>query len=202
MSMQPAPPDLPSTFPTNVDWLMYASMSGSLRPTHTNDVPSHPTARMKHQPSPPALLDGTGLLQMPLQRAESPETKQDNCTNWKHMRTTRSHKRQHEPNETPRHSATHTHLRGSNNTPLVAKPHPLLPTRRAHPFTTAECTYADDFVPWVPKDCAFGTQGLCWVILSEMVRTPCPRCSRASASRPNDERVKSQLDRLVQSEAM
>ena len=94
MSMQPAPPDLPSTFPTNVDWLMYASMTGSLRPTHTNDVPSHPTARMKHQPSPPALLDGTGLLQMPLQRAESPETKQDNCTNWKHMRTTRSQQRQ------------------------------------------------------------------------------------------------------------
>ena len=35
-----------------------------------------------------------------------------------------------------------------------------------------------------------------------MVRTPCPRCSRASASRPNDERVKRQRDRLVQSEAV
>ena len=125
MSMQPAPPNPPSTFPTHVDWLMYASMSGSLRPTHTNDVPSHPTARMKHQPSPPALLDGTGLLQMPLQRAQSPEAMQDNRSNWDHMRYTRSHKRQHEPNETPRHSATHTHLRGSSNAPLTALDPPI-----------------------------------------------------------------------------
>ena len=125
MSMQPAPPNPPSTFPTHVDWLMYASMSGSLRPTHTNDAPSHPTARMKHQPSPPALLDGTGLLQMPLRRAQSPEAMQDNRSNWDHMRYTRSHKRQHEPNETPRHSATHTHLRGSSNAPLTALDPPI-----------------------------------------------------------------------------
>ena len=125
MSMQPAPPNPPSTFPTHVDWLMYASMTGSLRPTHTNDAPSHPTARMKHQPSPPALLDGTGLLQMPLRRAQSPEAMQDNRSNWDHMRYTRSHKRQHEPNETPRHSATHTHLRGSSNAPLTALDPPI-----------------------------------------------------------------------------
>ena len=104
---------------------MYASMSGSLRPTHTNDAPRHPTARMKHQPSPPALLDGTGLLQMPLRRAQSPEAMQDNRSNWDHMRYTRSHKRQHEPNETPRHSATHTHLRGSSNAPLTALDPPI-----------------------------------------------------------------------------
>ena len=104
---------------------MYASMTGSLRPTHTNDAPSHPTARMKHQPSPPALLDGTGLLQMPLRRAQSPEAMQDNRSNWDHMRYTRSHKRQHEPNETPRHSATHTHLRGSSNAPLTALDPPI-----------------------------------------------------------------------------
>jgi len=100
-------------------------MTGSLRPTHTNDAPSHPTARMKHQPSPPALLDGTGLLQMPLRRAQSPEAMQDNRSNWDHMRYTRSHKRQHEPNETPRHSATHTHLRGSSNAPLTALDPPI-----------------------------------------------------------------------------
>ena len=44
----------------------------------------------------------------PSKRAGSPETMQDNWSNWDHMRCTRSHKRQHEPNETPRHSATHT----------------------------------------------------------------------------------------------
>ena len=115
---------------------MYASMSGSPMPTHTNDVPSHPTARMEHQPSPPALLDGTGLLQMPLQRAESPEAKQDNCIKWKHMRNMRSQQRHHEPNETPRLNATHKHQRGSDNAPLT-EPHPLPPTRRAHLFTTA-----------------------------------------------------------------
>ena len=111
MSMQLAPPNPPSTFLTHVDWLMHASMSGSPVPihSHTNDAPRHPTTRMKHQPSLLALLDGTGLvLQMPLQRAESPETMQDNRSNWDHMRYTRSHKRQHEPNETPRH-APHTH---------------------------------------------------------------------------------------------
>ena len=41
------------------------------------------------------------------------------------MRHTRSHKRQHEPNETPRHSATHTHLRGSSNDPLTALDPPI-----------------------------------------------------------------------------
>ena len=125
MSLQLARPNPPSTFPTHVDWCMYASMSGSLVPTHTNNVPRHPTARMEHQPSPPAPLDGTGLLQMPLQRAQSPETMQDNRSNWDHMRYTRSHKRQHEPNETPRHSATHTHLRGSSNAPLTALDPPI-----------------------------------------------------------------------------
>jgi len=171
MSMQPAPPNPPSTFPTHVDWLMFASMSGSLVPTHTNDAPRHPTARMQHQTSPPALLDGTGLLQMPLQRATSPAAKQDNCTNWKHMRTTRNQQRHHEPSETPRLNATHTHQRGSDNTPL-AKPHPLLPTRRAHPFTTAaqrrqECAWETQgtilgyrgFEPSVPKECALGFLG-------------------------------------------
>ena len=102
MSIQLAPPNPPSAFPTHVDWLMYANMSGSLRPTHTNDVPSHSTARMEHQPSPPALLDGTGLLQMPLQRAESPEAKQDNCIKWEQMRNMRSQQRHYEPSETPR----------------------------------------------------------------------------------------------------
>ena len=85
MSLQLARPNPPSTFPTHVDWSMHASMSGSPVPTHTNDALRHPTARMKHQPSPPALLDGTGLLQMPLQRAQSPETMQDNRSNWDHM---------------------------------------------------------------------------------------------------------------------
>ena len=65
MSLQLARPNPPSTFPTHVDWCMDASMSGSLVPTHTNDAPRHPTPRMQHQTSPPALLDGTGLLQMP-----------------------------------------------------------------------------------------------------------------------------------------
>ena len=53
-------PNPPSTFPTHVVWCMYASMSGSPVATHTNDAPRHPTARMNHQPSPPAQLDGTG----------------------------------------------------------------------------------------------------------------------------------------------
>ena len=126
-SLQLARPNPPSTFPTHVDWCMYASMSGSLVPTHTNDAPRHPTARMQHQTSPPALLDGTGLLQMPLQRAESPEAKQDNCTNWKHMRTTRSQQRQHEPNETPRLNATHTHQRGNDSAALIAQHLPASP---------------------------------------------------------------------------
>jgi hypothetical protein len=136
MSIQLAPPNPPSAFPTHVDWLMYANMSGSLRPTHTNDVPSHSTARMEHQPSPPALLDGTGLLQMPLQRAESPEAKQDNCIKWEQTSNMRSqHERHHEPSETPRLNATHKHQRGSDNA-LLTEPHPP-PTRRAHLFTTA-----------------------------------------------------------------
>ena len=96
MSLQLAPPNPPSTFPIHVDWLMYASMSGSPVSTHTNDVPSHPIARMEHQSSPPALLDGTGLLQMPPQRTESPAAKQDYSTNWEHMRSTRSHQRRHD----------------------------------------------------------------------------------------------------------
>ena len=94
----------PVAFPTNHHPL---TPHGHANPA-ANHIPSHPNARTKHQSSPQALLDGTGLLQMPLQRAESPETMQDNCSNWNHMRHTRSHKRQHEPNETPRHSATHT----------------------------------------------------------------------------------------------
>ena len=40
------------------------------------------------------------------------------------MRYTRSHKRQHEPNETPRLNATHTHQRGNNSAPLTAQHHP------------------------------------------------------------------------------
>ena len=104
---------------------MYASISGSLVPTHANDAPRHPTARMQHQTSPPALLDGTDLLQMPLQRAKSPAAKQDNRSNWDHMRHTCSHKRQHEPIETPRHSATHTHLRGISRAPLTALDPPI-----------------------------------------------------------------------------
>ena len=123
MSLQPAPPNPPPTFPTHVDWCVDASMSGSLVPTHTNDAPRHPTARMQHQTSPPALLDGTGLIQMPLQRAESPEAKQDNCIKWKHMRNMRSQQRHHEPNETPRLNATHKHQRRSNNAPLT-RPYP------------------------------------------------------------------------------
>ena len=101
---------------------MYASMSGSLVPTHTNNVPRHPTARMEHQPSPPAPLDGTGLLQMPLQRAESPEAKQDNCIKWEQMKNMRSQQRHHEPSETPRLNATHKHQRGSDNA-LLTEPH-------------------------------------------------------------------------------
>ena len=135
MSMQPAPPNLPSTFPTHVDWFMYASMSGSLVPTRTNDAPRHPTARMQHQTSPPAQLDGTGLLQMPPQRAKSPAAKQDNCTNWKHMRTTRSQQRQYEPNETPRLNATHTHQRGNNSAALIAQ---HLPASLPQAPTTSE----------------------------------------------------------------
>ena len=37
------------------------------QPFTPRDIPSHPTPRMKHQSSPPAMLDGTGLLQMPPQ---------------------------------------------------------------------------------------------------------------------------------------
>ena len=114
---------------------MYASMSGSLVPTRTNDAPRHPTARMQHQTSPPALLDGTGLLQMPPQRAKSPAAKQDNCTNWKHMRTTRSQQRQYEPNETPRLNATHTHQRGNNSAALIAQ---HLPASLLQAPTTSE----------------------------------------------------------------
>ena len=47
-SIQLARPNCPSTFPTHVACCMYASMSGSPVPTHTNDAPRHPTARMKH----------------------------------------------------------------------------------------------------------------------------------------------------------
>ena len=105
MSLQLTRLNPPSTFPTHVDRFMYKSMSGSPVPTHanfnTNDAPTHPTARMKRNPYPPAQLDGTGLLQMPPQRAESPAAKQDNSTNWEHMRSTRSQQQQHEPNETP-----------------------------------------------------------------------------------------------------
>ena len=82
-----------------------------------------PPARMKRNSSPPAQLDGTGLLQMPLHRAESPEAKQDNCIKWKHMRNMRSQQRHHEPNETPRLNATHKHQRRSNNAPLT-RPYP------------------------------------------------------------------------------
>jgi hypothetical protein len=53
------------------------------------------------------------------------ETMQDNRSNWDHMRCTRSHKRQHEPNETPRHSAAHTHLRGNSSAPLTALDPPI-----------------------------------------------------------------------------
>ena len=263
------PPNPPTTFPTHVDWLMHASMSGAPVPTHTNDALRHPTTRMKHQPSLPALLDGTGLLQMPLQRAQSPETMQDNRSNWDHMRHTRRHKRQHEPNETPRHSATHTHLRGSSNAPLTALDPPIsLPQASAaigvHLYPKAQLFYTrrlNCFIPegsivlypkaqllipegsmpkvllnkvhipkahfcfyflpigtelestllipegsiaytrrlncFIPEGSIVHTRRAC-----EMVRTPCSRCSRASASRPNDERVKRQRDRLVQSEAM
>ena len=86
---------------------------------------ARPTARMRHQVSPPALLDGTDLLQMPIQRVQSPETMQDNRSNWDHMRHMRSHKRQHEPNEIPKDSATHTHLRGSSSAPLTALDPPI-----------------------------------------------------------------------------
>ena len=135
LSLQLTPPNPPSTFPTHVDWFMYASMSGSLVPTRTNDAPRHPTARMQHQTSPPAQLDGTGLLQMPPQRAKSPAAKQDNCTNWKHMRTTRSQQRQYEPNETPRLNATHTHQRGNNSAALIAQ---HLPASLLQAPTTSE----------------------------------------------------------------
>ena len=108
-------------------------------PTHvnfnTNDAPRHPTARMQHQTSPPAQLDGTGLLQMPPQRAKSPETIQDNCINWKHMRTTRSQQRQYEPNETPRLNATHTHQRGNISAALIAQ---HLPASLLQAPTTSE----------------------------------------------------------------
>ena len=89
-SLQLARPNHPSTFPSHVDWCMDASMRGSLVPTHTNDAPRHPTARMKHHPSPLALMDGTGLLQMRLQRAESSETMQDNWSNWDHSSSSSS----------------------------------------------------------------------------------------------------------------
>ena len=46
-SIQLARRNHPSTFPTHVDWYMYASMSGIRMPTHTNDDPRHPTARTK-----------------------------------------------------------------------------------------------------------------------------------------------------------
>ena len=54
-----------------------ASASASGQITH-----EAPTLR-----PPPAPLDGTGFLQMPLQRAESPETMQDIWSNWDHMRS-------------------------------------------------------------------------------------------------------------------
>ena len=63
MSLQLARPNPPSTFPTHVVWCMYASMSGSPVATHTNDAPRHPTARTKHQPSPPARLQ---LARLPI----------------------------------------------------------------------------------------------------------------------------------------
>ena len=220
MNLQLAHPNPPSTFPTHVIWCIYASMSGLPVPTHTNDALRHPTARMKHQPSPPALLDGTGLLQMPLQRAQSPETMQDNRSNWDHVRHTRSHRRQHEPNGTPRHSATHTHLRGSSNAPLTALDPPISQPQASATIGVHFRPKPEGTIlrhnPWEPKAQSLGTQGTIlgyrrhnpWVpkvylrYPSEMVRTSCPRCSHASASGPNDERIKRQRVRLVQSEAM
>ena len=48
LQVQLARPNPPSTFPTHVDWCMYASMSGSLVPTHTNDAPRHPSPHSTH----------------------------------------------------------------------------------------------------------------------------------------------------------
>ena len=80
------------------------------QPLNPRDIPSHLTPRMKHQPSPPALLDGTGLLQMPLQRAEPPAAKQDHCIKQEHRRVTRS--RQHNNTSHARRQGTtsHTHI--------------------------------------------------------------------------------------------
>ena len=126
MSLQLAPPILPPPFTLNIHCTTHNHPLTCHVNFNANDAPSHPTARMKHQSSPPALLDGTGLLQMPPQRAESSAAKQDNGTNWEHMRSTRNHQRQHEPNETPRHSATHTHLYGSNGGPPTVQYRPIL----------------------------------------------------------------------------
>ena len=117
MNLQLAHPNPPSTFPTHVDWCMDASMSGSQVPTHTEttprDTPHHAcSTRRPHQPCWMVLAfsrcPSKGLSHLK-------PYEQDNCINWKHMRYTRNHKRQHEPNETPRHSAAHTHLRGNSS---------------------------------------------------------------------------------------
>ena len=150
----------PVAFPTNHHPL---TPHGHANPA-ANHIPSHPNARTKHQSSPPALLDGTGLLQMPLQRAESPETMQDNWSNWDHMRHTRSHKRQHEPNETPRHSATHTHLRGNSSAPLTAQDPPIS-------LPQASATIGVHFRP-TPKARSLRAEGRTYTYLLRVLHVP------------------------------
>ena len=72
---------LPQSFPPSKHCTTRITIHSHSKPTtHPTRHPKPPaplTPRMKHQSSPPAMLDGTGLLQMPPQRAESPDAKQD-----------------------------------------------------------------------------------------------------------------------------
>ena len=90
------------------------------------------------------------------------------------MRYTRSHKRQHEPNETPRHSATHTHLRGSSNAPLTALDPPISLSQASQP--PSACTSGQSQRPkaW-PKAQVFFAKGssFCSSFANRIYKTAC-----------------------------
>ena len=89
---------------------------------------------------------------------------QDNWSNWDHMRHTRSHKRQHEPNETPRHSAAHTHLRGNSSAPLTALDPPISQPQASATIGVHFRPKPEGTIlrhnPWEPKAQSLGTEGL------------------------------------------
>ena len=121
---------------------MYASMSGSPVPTHvnfnTNDTPRTHEAQLV--PTSPAGWYWPSP-QMPLQRAESPEAKQDNCIKWDHTREAHA-----DDSNNVRHARHRTKAQQHAHTPPWERQHPtgragpsqlpspsLSPPRRAEP---------------------------------------------------------------------